>query len=58
VRSRLNDGKLAEIFVQSYQNPLLLMRMIENFIISRVLELITGPDYIVPCSLEHVAHTA
>ena len=34
------------------------MRMIENFIICRVLEPITGPDYIVPCSLEHVAHTA
>ena len=54
----LNDRKLAKVFVQSYQDPLLLVRMVQNFIVSRILRPITSPDHIVPCGLKHVADGA
>lgn len=58
MRSSLNDGKLAEIFVQSYQNALLSMRVMQNFIVARVLRPITGPNRVVSGGLKRVAHGA
>jgi hypothetical protein len=56
MRPRLNDRKLAKIFVQSYQNPLLLVRMVQDFIVSRILRPIARPDHVVSGDLKRVAY--
>jgi hypothetical protein len=54
----MNNCELAKVFIQSYENPILLMGMNENFVISRILWPITGPDRVVPSGLKCVADDA
>ena len=58
MRPPMNNCEFAKVFVQSYENPILLMGMIENFVISRVLRPITSPNCIVASGLKCVADDA
>lgn len=54
----VNNCEFAKVFIQSYENPLLPMGMIENFVISRILRPITGPGRVVASDLKCVADGA
>jgi len=54
----LNDGKLTKVFVQSYENPILPVGMVENFVISWILQPITSPNRVVSGGLKCVADGA
>jgi hypothetical protein len=58
MRPPVNYGEFAKVLVQRYENPILLMGMIENFIVSRILRPITGPNRIVTRGLKRVSDAA
>ena len=58
MRPPMNNCEFAKVLVQSYENPILLMSMIENFVISRILRPIASPNRVVSSGLKCVADGA
>ena len=58
MRPPVNDCEFAKVLIQSYENPILLMGMIENLVVARILRPITGPNRVVSSGLKYVAHSA
>jgi len=54
----VNNCEFAKVLVQSYENPILLMGMIEDFVISRILRPIASPKCVVSSGLKCVADGA
>ena len=55
MRPPMNNGEFAKVLVQSYENSILLVGMIENFVIPRILRPITSPNRVVSSGLKYVA---
>jgi hypothetical protein len=54
----VNNRKFAKVLVQSYENTILLMGKIQNFVISRILRPISSPNRVVPSGLKCVTDGA
>jgi len=58
MRPPVNNCEFAKVLVQSYEDSILLMGLIENFVISRILRPITSPNRVVSSGLKCVADGA
>ena len=58
MRPPVNHSEFTKVLVQSYENAILLMGMIENFVVTRILRPITGPNRVVSSRLKCVADGA
>jgi len=58
MRPPVNNCEFAKVLVQSNENPILLMGIIENFVVSRILRPFTGPNRVVSRRLKRVTDGA
>ena len=58
MRSIMDDGQFAKIFVQSYQNSPLPMGLFKDFIIARVFLPVSCPYHIMTCGPQFLDHSA